>query len=86
MNSKIHRCGYCGQPVDSNGIPLEDEAREKAIRILETYGDHHTHKEHGECCIHEVMMQEERKSMRQVTREMAHDAGMTEIEGTWIKW
>lgn len=86
MNSKIHRCGYCGQPVSDEGIPLEDEAREKAIRIIEAYGDHRTHKEHGECCVYEEMQRQERSRMRQVSKEMAHDAGMPDIEGTWIKW
>lgn len=86
MNGKIHRCGYCGAPVNSKAEPLEGEAKEKAIRILETYGDYRTHKEHGECCVYDEMMRQEQSRMVRVTKDMAHDAGMPEIEGTLTRW
>lgn len=80
MNSKIYRCGYCGIPTNKEAQPLETNCLGKAIRILETYGDYRTHKVDGFCCI------EEQSRMVQVSREMAHDAGMPEIEGSWIRW
>jgi hypothetical protein len=86
MNSKIHRCGYCGQPVDKNGNPLEGKARQRVISIIETYGDYHTEKEHGECCVYDEMMRQEQQTYVRVTRDMAIDAGMPEIEGTKIPW
>jgi CRISPR/Cas system-associated protein Cas10 (large subunit of type III CRISPR-Cas system) len=44
MNSKIYRCGHCGQPVGKNAKPLEGESFERVCRILDEYGDHRTHK------------------------------------------
>ena len=86
MNSKMYMCGYCGKPVNDKAEPLEGESLQKAIRILEKYGDYRTHQEHGECCVYDEMMRQEQSRMVQVTREMAHDAGMPEIEGSWTKW
>jgi pyruvate-formate lyase-activating enzyme len=86
MYSKIHRCGWCGNPTTKDGVPLEGEDRERTIAVLEKYGDYRTHKEHGECCVYDEMMRQEQSRMVQVTREMAHDAGMPEIEGSWTKW
>lgn len=81
MNSKIYRCGWCGHPTNSKGEPLMGEAFKKALNIIETYGDnHHTHLEHGDCCIHEHM---EPQRMR-VTRDMAIDAGDPSLEGELI--
>lgn len=58
----------------------------KAIRILKEYGDHRTHKEHGECCVHDEMARQEQDRWVTVTRDMAHDAGMPEIEGMRTRW
>lgn len=81
MNSKIYRCGWCGHPTDKDGNCLKDEAFKKAINMIEKYGDNHTKQVNGECC-----PPYEEESKVQVTRDMAHDAGMPEIEGTWITW
>lgn len=83
MNSKVYRCGYCGDVTDENGIPLDGEPRQRVINLLETYGDSRTHKTHGSCCQHEW---EEQRRWVQVTREMAHDAGDPNMEGAWVKW
>lgn len=72
MYSKIHRCGWCGNPTTKDGIPLEDENRERVISILEKYGDYRTHKEYGECCAYDKMMRQEQSRMS----EMAHDTEM----------
>jgi CRISPR/Cas system-associated protein Cas10 (large subunit of type III CRISPR-Cas system) len=81
MNSKIYRCGHCGQPVDKNAKPLEGESFERVCRILDEYGDHRTHKKHGKCCAYE-----EKSRMVQVTWDMASDAGDPNLEGEWINW
>ena len=80
MKSKIHRCGYCGTPVTNLGKPLKNEAFKKAVNIIEKYGDYRTHQEHGECCVYNEMAQNQTE-IRRVTKEMAQDAGMPEIEG-----
>lgn len=81
MNSKIHRCGWCGHPTDKRGEPLSGDSFKKALRIIEQYGgDNHTHLEHGWCC--EDLYREEPR-MR-VTRDMAIDAGDPSLEGQWV--
>ena len=82
MNSKIYRCGWCGHPTDKDDNCLTDKALEKAKKIIEKYGDSHTIQVNGECC----PPNQTSESMVQVTRDMASDAGMPEIEGTWINW
>lgn len=77
MNSKIYRCGYCGQPTDVIGYPLRDEAFKKCTNIIDTYGDSHTIQVHGYCCVHE----NEREEPRRITRDMAIDAGDPNLEG-----
>lgn len=63
-------CGYCGQPTNENGEPLEvipdnfDLAKSEMV--------------HGMCCVAQAQHEQE---SRIVTRDMAHDAGMPEIEG-----
>lgn len=54
MNSKIYRCGWCGHPTDKDGNPLKDEDFKKVVNLIENYkSEHHTHLEHGYCCIQE---------------------------------
>jgi len=55
MNSKIYRCGWCGIITDEigSGYNITEEQFQKAVRILNEYGDRKTHKVHGECCQHE---------------------------------
>lgn len=72
-DTAAYRCGYCGQPCDSEGEPIEpgmslDYDRAEMVQ--------------GECCRAEQM---ERPRV-QVTREMAMDGGMPEMEGQWIEW
>lgn len=86
MNSKLYRCGYCGQPVDNEGNPLKGEVRERVISLLKTYGDSHTYEEHGECCVYDEMQRQEQQRYVRVTRDMAIDAGMPELEGQRVKW
>ena len=76
MNGKIYRCGWCGSPTDEHGHELGGEIREKAINIIETYGDNRTHKTHGDCCppTHE--------NTQRVTRDMAIDDGDLSLEGS----
>ena len=78
MNSKIYRCGWCGSPTEKAGNELDGNPREKAINIIETYGDYRTHKTNGTCCppTHE--------NTQRVTRDMAIDAGDPNLEGELI--
>ena len=63
-------CGYCGQPTDEDGIPLNvvpdgfDLAKAEMVD--------------GMCCAAQAAYEQERRT---VTRDMALDAGMPEIEG-----
>lgn len=50
MNSKLFRCGWCGHPTEENGRILSGEALKKAAKIIENYGDSHTHQVNGYCC------------------------------------
>lgn len=85
MNSKIYRCGWCGGCTDKDGNYLKDEVRRKAEHIIDTYGDGHTQKVHGGCGGRGEYGNSGHDRV-QVTKEMALDAGMPEIEGTWINW
>jgi hypothetical protein len=82
MNGKLYRCGWCGMITDEDGEPLDGEPFEKARRIIETYGDHRTHKLNGNCCPNG----NEQDNMVQITRDMAIDAGDRSLEGEWIRW
>jgi len=80
MNSKIYRCGWCGNPTTVDGSELEQSKWERVVSIIEKYNDSHTTKTNGYCCPNGDGI------MMQVTREMAIDAGDRSLEGQWIKW
>lgn len=83
MNSKIYRCGWCGNPCNEKSEPLQDGNFRRVINIIENYkADEHTHLVNGDCCIEELTRQEK----VQITRDMAIDAGDRNLEGQWIKW
>jgi len=78
MCMKCYRCGYCGNPCDIDGRVLEMWQ----IAVLNPFVDwNNADLVYGECCAYE---QEEDR--RQVTREMAMDAGSPEMEGMYIRW
>jgi len=79
MNSNIYRCGWCGNPTDKDGGPLDNESRERVCKIIEKYGDHRTKMTNGYCCPPE-------DTVMQVSREMVLDAGDPSLEGQWIRW
>ena len=60
-------CGYCGQPCDSKGVPLQEPLQEPTNENATLV--------HGECCRSEVTEE------RRVTHEMAMDAGDLSLEG-----
>ena len=78
MNSKIYRCGWCGCPTNENGQNLHGETFKRVVNIIEKYGDGHTEKTNGDCCIPEHNLRS------RVTRDMATDAGDPSLEGQWI--
>jgi len=84
MNSNIFRCGNCGQPTAANGVVLPKTDFKRVVSIIEQYGDYRTIKVHGECCY--TGGRQNRQEYRRVTRDMAIDAGMPELEGQRIKW
>lgn len=70
----FYRCGYCGQPTDKYGEPLDLEA-------CKTWQEDKAELVHGNCCVHE---QNQRQTII-VTRDMAIDAGDMSLEGQeWI--
>jgi hypothetical protein len=79
MNTRLYRCGHCGIPTDTKGKPLEDKRFEKAVKILERYGDKRTTPTECGC-------EQEQGSMMRVTHEMAMDAGDPRLEGQWVSW
>ena len=79
MNSKLYRCGWCGLPVQQDGNMLD--GTEKAIKIIEKYGDRKTHKVNGWCC-----PSGDGSQRVIVSREMALDAGDPSLEGQEINW
>jgi len=78
---KVYRCGYCGQPTNSDGVPLsldecnaitEDDLKEATLV-------------HGMCCAKEWCDNIPEKRIINVTRDMAIDAGDLSLEGEeWI--
>lgn len=72
---ELCRCGYCGHPCDEVGHCISVNSANianinwDAVRLIE-----------GECCRNKVSQNPQRQM---VTREMAMDAGMPEIEGAW---
>lgn len=77
MNSRIYRCGNCGNATNENGAVLEQEAFKKAMNIIEKYHGKRTYLVYGDCCINQLSGQEP----RYVTRDMAIDAGDLSLEG-----
>lgn len=71
----FYRCGYCGQPADKNGEPLDLEA-------CKTWQEDKAELVHGNCCVHE---QNQRQTII-VTRDMAIDAGDMSLEGQEWVW
>ena len=63
-------CGYCGQPTNDKGEPLEF--------IPDNFDLPKAEMVHGLCCA--AQSQHENES-RIVTKEMAYDAGMPDVEG-----
>ncbi len=72
---RFFRCGYCGQATDESGMNLSfDEVKSMNVDWNKA------EMTNGNCCA----TSEQEIYMRQVTREMALDAGCPEIEGTLI--
>ena len=71
----FYRCGYCGQPTDKEGEPLDLEA-------CKTWQKDKAELVHGNCCLHE---QNQRQTII-VTRDMAIDAGDMSLEGQEWVW
>lgn len=63
-------CGWCGQPTDSEGYPLREVPMGYKLEEAENL--------QGYCCIPQVEYTQERRT---ITKDMASDAGMPEIEG-----
>lgn len=54
MNSKIYRCGWCGNITQLTGELIHDQKIWNRIsNLIKKYGDGHTEKTHGDCCRHE---------------------------------
>jgi hypothetical protein len=74
----FYRCGWCGQPTDKDGNPLDIEIckliTEEQLNSAELV--------HGYCCLAE---QEEKRYIT-VTRDMAIDAGDLSLEGERWRW
>jgi hypothetical protein len=74
MDIKLYRCGYCGSPTDEIGNPIHyaqiDQSKDWNTAELT----------HGICCAYNF-----EPRYREVTREMAMDAGFPEIEGTLVR-
>ena len=76
----IYRCGWCGLPTDKDGQPLEVDPTE----YLEKHKDAECKNTQGYCCPNGDESQQRQRV--QITREMALDAGMPELEGQWTEW
>lgn len=74
MTDKLYRCGYCGSPTDELGEPIHytkiDQSKDWDSAELT----------HGLCCAFNFD-----PKYREITREMAMDAGLPEIEGMMIR-
>lgn len=70
MKGLIFCCGYCGQPTDKEGVPLKE--------VPTNFDNAKAEMVHGICCAGQAQHEQE---SRIVTRDMAIDAGMPEIEG-----
>ena len=76
---KIYRCGWCGFPTNKDGDPLEVDPD----KYLEQHQNDEVVNVQGACCPNG---EDAGNEMVQVTRDMAIDAGMPELEGQWINW
>ena len=83
MNSKIYRCGWCGNPTDADGNELVGDSFKRVIQIFLTYPDNNSHTSltPGHCCRWKEEGHEERM---QITRDMAIDAGDLNLEGQFL--
>lgn len=63
-------CGQCGQPTDLDGDPL--------VEIPPEFNQEEAELVQGLCCLYQTECLQE---WRVITKEMASDAGMPEIEG-----
>lgn len=68
MNSKIYRCGWCGCPTNENGQNLHVETFKRVVNIIEKYGDGHTEKTNGDCCIPEHNLRRSKQARRAKAR------------------
>jgi hypothetical protein len=75
VRRSFYRCGYCGQPTDKDGEPLDLEA-------CKTWQEDKAELVHGNCCVHE---QNQRQTII-VTRDMAIDAGDMSLDGQEWVW
>lgn len=71
----FYRCGYCGQPTDKDGEPLDLES-------CKAWQEDKAELVHGNCCVNE---QSQRQTIT-VTRDMAIDAGDVSLEGQEWVW
>ena len=76
LGAGFYRCGYCGQPTDKDGEPLDLEA-------CKTWQEDKAELVHGNCCVHE---QNQQRQTIIVTRDMAIDAGDMSLEGQEWGW
>ncbi len=76
-----HRCGYCGNPCNEEGEPIELSIEEIESDIIEWDGAEQVQ---GLCCAYQALGME--PEMVQITREMAMDAQDLSLEGQWIEW
>lgn len=74
---KCYRCGWCGQPTTEDGEELSLELI-KSMNV-----DWNTAESvQGDCC----RAEHEHRQQVEVSREMAMDAGMPELEGMMVDW
>jgi len=76
----IYRCGWCGHPTTKEGRPLKTNP----AKYLERFKSRKEEHVQGDCCPNGNEDQQPQRV--QITREMAMDAGMPEIEGQWTNW
>lgn len=84
MNSKIYRCGWCGNVTDKKGKVLIGDIRQRTINTIQKYDKRlspHTSDVNGYCCPYG-----NEEEQRRVTREMALDAGDPSLEGEIYNW
>jgi hypothetical protein len=72
----FYRCGYCGQPTDKDGRPLDIEVCD----LLTDENLNNAELVHGYCC------PPQQDNYIIVTRDMAIDAGDLSLEGERWRW